>query len=251
MRAFLATAVLAVAFFAAPASAQTDATLTASEYVARGLPPIDRDWTPGDYTAASQMLNQLPIAQLPHTNSEKSGAVLDRIVNRSSIAPCQNPSVDLIQRMQVCAPALGAISTILLHYSMAMTPQDVSRGEDNIRIMNYCMLIAAELSTMMTEFVATLDPSAADYSYRVNAIGRARGGLAQMIEGAIMSLEAAPGPFPENARVDAARTLAEVYGRMIQNVTPETRTSLDARIRAVAQTDRNESVRAALAAFAT
>lgn len=249
MRALFLAAAL-VAFVVAPAQAQqADASLSVSEYASRGFPAINRDWTPEDYTVAMRVLTDVPLAELPRTNSEKSGAVIDRMVNRNSLAACQDRAAALIQRMQLCAPALGAISQILMRYSVALDG-DVSRGEDNLRIMSYCLLIAAELSDMMTAFTPTLDPNDPDYARRLGGLNQARGGLAQMIEGALMTLEAPAGVFPEHARPGVATTLAEVYARMMSNVATASQAPFDARLRAIAVNDRNPDVRAALAAFA-
>jgi hypothetical protein len=80
-------------------TADQDESLAPDEYVARGLPPVDRPWSAGDILSALLVLQELANEgdqYLPRYQSERSGAVFARLTSpqnldwyRDSTAPLQ------------------------------------------------------------------------------------------------------------------------------------------------------------------
>lgn len=237
-----AFAALALAF-AAPAFAQS--TLTASEYAARGVPPVDRPWTAQDYPYASAALRDLRAGQLPRTNAPESAAILDRLTDVASLTSCRDIPGDLRARMLACSAVLRATSEILQAYADVIDA-DPRYGEDAIRIIAAALQSAAVTNDLFLAFAETLDPN----DPRRGALGQAADGLAQMMNGAIQTLTQRD-IYPPHARVYLAGVIADIYPRLAPSFSAEARAPLEAELSRLARRDSNRQVRDALAAFAS
>ena len=118
-----ALALPALAQAPAPAEGQEgrapapDRSLTPDRYLARGLPSVERPWTPADYATAQAALARLAAADplaLPRKDSRASSRVFARMTARDNALAARGAPVQ--ERLQGGADALGSLDAILATY---------------------------------------------------------------------------------------------------------------------------------------
>lgn len=231
------------------AQPQSDHSLSSAEYVAHGVPSPAQPWSAQDYTAAGTAFAALSPDQLPRAASAQSGEMMRRMTDPAVLEICSDQSRPLQTRLQQCSALLIGETQILRVY-LAAFEHDMSYADDTLDLLTFTMRGTADLSEMMTAYMPTLDVNDPSYASRLAGADRAKRGLAQMMSGAVVCMGQRD-VYSDAARLRLAQVVTAIYPRILTNLPAASQTELAASLRALATTDPNADIRAALAAFAT
>lgn len=230
---------------AAPAVRITpDRSLTAAEYAAAGLPPVDHPWTHAEITAAARALTTLvagDVSRLPREGSARSGAVFSRFVDVARVDPAAPMSMDDEFGY------LGALTDVLRLYVT-----DTTRGfmdAETVALTDVLLALSARS-------IASALPRLTEHASRAlsddgvfSGFRRMVGGFDETAHGAVTML------FERDHFRPAVRTrLVAVLRARLPSVTshlaPDQRNVLRLRVEHVARDERPDALVPALRALA-
>jgi hypothetical protein len=173
---------------ATEAVAAPDHSLTTAEYVARGVPPIDKPWTSAEYLDAEVALQQIAKddpTQLPRFKSPKSGALFDRMTSSQNLPPVVDRS-EIGGRLSAIEPLLNDSVQVFLIYIKASSP---TRSFDAEGLELGAFLVRAQIQSVLLIDEAIKENAALATNEKVNAglrqtkagLAQSSGGLVQMI----------------------------------------------------------------------
>lgn len=141
-----------------------DRSLTTEQYVAFGMPAIDRAWTLDDYRQAARALREIAgkdPRELPRRGSPRSGKVFARMANAENLALIANQPVSIESRGRTISASLGATGDLLSVYIRASTPAGVFSAEvvDLYSLMLHLNVIVAQISEEFITSVPADDPT--------------------------------------------------------------------------------------------
>jgi len=164
-----------------------DGSLGADAYVALGFPATDRAWSPFDHGTAGGVLAAVEFLKLPRRGSPRSGAVFARMTDRRAYGMVEDTSIPLQSRLQVVVAGLQGNGALLKRYAAAHLAGQGSFAAECFDLT--CLGLHA--TRRMAWLVSTVpvpsegDPARGPYD---RSLGQVRGGLAQVIQGAIVTL---------------------------------------------------------------
>jgi hypothetical protein len=238
---------LVLAVSASVAQADTPA-LSPTDYMARGMPAVDRLWIGDDYAAAARVLQQLDASQLPRGASPNSGAVMARLIDPGNLDFCDSSSTPVAARMQPCLTMMKATSDVLKLYYAAFL-KDRGFADDMAGVAGYLIEVSASEAGLMDEFLPMLDKNDPSYARRMAGVEQARGGLAEIVQGMLL-VASDRQTLSDTARIKLAAIIAASYPRIATQLPPLSKIEFDKTLRRMAQIDPSAGVRAALAPFA-
>jgi len=227
----------------AQAIATADLTLAPDAYMDMGLPAIDRPWAPQDYRSAMNVLLGLDENEIPRSNS-RSAAVFDRIADPENLGLLLNGSLPLYQRLLASLEIMESANAILKIYYAAQTTSP-ALSDDTMSIFGFVLQATSAQLRLIDEFVATLDSSDSAYETRMEGLERMKGGLAQIVQGVLMSL-GEDHVYGEGARVGLAGIVADTYPTMRPMLPRLARVEFDRRLKEMADDSAEPAIAAEL-----
>lgn len=103
-----------------PDAPSFDPSLTISEYVAMGMPPIDRPWTEDDQVIAAECIKKISEEKpncLPRFNSPKSGRLFERLIDTDLLFQLKNDEVSVEARIAIATKGFDAIADSSVCYA--------------------------------------------------------------------------------------------------------------------------------------
>lgn len=164
--------------------------MSLSWYIEHGFPACDRQWTGTEMLAAGKAVDELARtapASLPRFGSKRSGAMFARITNIENMAMPQNKSLPVQSRLGNFDGYLQGLNTIFKAY-FAHAGREIGNDE-LVELFSHMLDTMAVMSSLMDEFVATLDKSASNYQVRMDGLRKAKEGTAITVSGVLMCLE--------------------------------------------------------------
>jgi hypothetical protein len=213
------------------------------------LPATDHTWRAADFQAALAALSAVPATQLPRLTSSRGAAVLGRLTDPVTLAPCADASTPPAARIPECLALQRASSGVLRLY-LAVFPADVSYGPEVLRLMGFGVQTTAAFMPLLDALVASLDPSDPSYATRMQGAEQARGGAIEVVGGALSTLTVDRHFYPEQNLAPFARILAESFPVLTRDAPESRRAELTRRLAQIANEDRDAAVREALARYA-
>ena len=169
---------------------EEDHSLSVGEYIARGMPTLEREWVAQDFEDAAQVLKRLAqedSSRLPRFESVKSGALFARFANPENLTVLRDRSLPIKMRVGLLDEYLTGMKTILRVYIDAlMRGQPTDR--EVIRMMGVLTRLTRLTYPLMYEFTATLPPDDPKMEARRAGIQQMREGTATMLQGWLLTL---------------------------------------------------------------
>ena len=221
-----------------------DLSLTPAEYIELGFPAPDRPWTTPDYQVVFRTMQTLPIALFPRTKSPKSGVVMDRLTNIDNLSVFFNRSLPLNQRLMLSLDFLDAVNGITKLYLAACNRAPLYA--DDLLLMQGFMLHAtvAQLE-LVDEFLPTLDKTDPTYPTRIEGLNKMKQGIAQMIQGALISLEERK-LYSEQSREEFASTIAATFPNISTHLPALSVIEFKTTLRRIASQETNTSIKSSI-----
>jgi hypothetical protein len=167
-----------------PASPPPDNSLTAEQYVERGLPAIDRVWAPADVVQVAKIFGTFTAAQyrdLPRYESQRSGKVFARITSPRNIEILEDPTWPLKMRLEQALGYIQGNKQLLKVYMSALANKDVG-GTELVELMGSHLRMTVTLLKLVDEFVPTLDKNDPTYPVRMQGLEQMKQGLAARLD---------------------------------------------------------------------
>ncbi|MCZ7646860.1 MAG: hypothetical protein M5U26_16485 [Planctomycetota bacterium] len=227
-----------------------DRSLAPEAYAEAGLPPLDRPWTGADMDKAQQVLRDLAAKddqQLPRIESPRSQAVFKRMVSDENLAPFRDANVALDQRLPGVSDFMLKFNGLLMLYYGPLSQQ---RGyqREILELLAYVLKVANQASSVVDEFLPSLDKNDPTYLARMAGFNRMKAGMTQILDGAVTTLtETNVYSKPDLARY--ARQIKESLPRLAPSIGPEVAQSLPGRIQRIAEAEADPDYKAALEAL--
>jgi hypothetical protein len=180
-------------FSAGPARAQdaaspvaaADNSLTTAQYIAAGMPAIDKPWTLDQYdavTAALQSVAKDDPTHLPRFMSPKSGDVFDRMISQENLKSFYDKSIPVADRLQ----AFGGLTKFLAIVTMYSDASKPNAALDIELLKLGGFILRAELAACLAsdEFVAA-HPEAKNDPKTADGLNQVKAGSAQSAGGVV------------------------------------------------------------------
>jgi hypothetical protein len=174
---------------AAPLTIPADHSLANDQYIGLGFPSYDPEWSGQDLTVAASKLKTLAADnpdQMPRYASDKSGKVFARIVSPENLKLYGDKSLTISARLPQGLQYLQATGDILNMYLAAFTAGKVG-GDELIELFGSTLRVSDVMLELVDEFVPTIPKDDPSYQIRMNGLASMRGGLAQVVGGALDS----------------------------------------------------------------
>ena len=237
---------LAALLLGTAAAAAADHSLSVADYVAKGMPALDKAWDGRDYEKAAEVLDALDNDQLPHAASPRSGPVMARLTDPANLATCGNRATPLLQRVDPCGHlANGAVWVARLYYLSAK--RDSAYADDFLDTVGFLVESTAAEADEMGEFAQRNVGASAD-AQRTAVLGDARAHLVRET-GAILRILADRQSASDAARVRFAKTLVANFPAIAAQLPPDSAEDFRRKLHDMAETDKSPDVRAALSGF--
>lgn len=221
-----------------------DATLTVAAYMEKGVPAPDRPWGAPDYAATWRALSTLPHEQLPSIRSDRSRTYVDRLAARENLEFLQNRTLPIKGRMGPSLELAQESNRVFKLY-LAAVQDDGSRVADLFRLMSFSLRLTCVQCEMIEEFLPTLDKGDPTNKTRLEGLAQMKVGLAQTVQGALISLGDASLRTVDSRR-DLAEAFAEMFPRIAPTLPPLTKDEFVATIRRLVESEPEGEVKATL-----
>lgn len=230
--------------------AVADNSLPDDRYVALGLPAYDHAWMSRDLAVAAERLEALAVQhpeQLPRFASGRSGKTFARIAAPADRRFFETRSLALGVRMSEAMAFLSASNSIVKVYIGGYTAGQIA-GADLIELMGSQLRSSLVVLELLDELVPTISKDDPKYQTRMAGVDKVRGGLAQVVSGAITS-------FSETQvySVDDRRKLAEycreTFPALVPRLTPASRAEVHQRLDQLVSDARSRELRPQLVAL--
>lgn len=193
----------------APLAPPRDTSLNEPEYLAKGLPAIDRAWGAVEYGRAAQVLGAIAAespSQLPRYESERSGAVFSRITTMQNMTVIADQSLLLETRLAEAVAQLKSLGEIMRIYVSAHQT-GVTDYAEPFEIMGALFRRVSQAIPLAEESASELTKSDPTYKARTKGREQLKSDIVFSIDGAITTLNDRNIPKPYRRRV--LRYLAE------------------------------------------
>lgn len=229
--------------------ASTDAYIV-TEYVAKGVPAPDRDWSPADYRTAAEALSRIveaDRAKLPRIDDVRTSALFNRMVSTDNLSLLGNEGIELKERMELVAGYLkGAQSLFMLYISSIDDPAEFD--VELVEWMGFVLRVSVVMQVLARRYMDSLPADDPHRSTRLEAQERMRKGHAMVINGAIESLTETQ-TYRDSSRVRMLEFLAETFPILIEGLLPQSRAEVPVRVRALIENEKSPGVKRALEAL--
>lgn len=222
-----------------------DASLTVAAYIEAGAPAADREWNSEDYAKLVEILQatvEKDAHQLPRFESEKSGALMRRLVSESNFRVFQDLNLPMSTRLPEAAAFaqnLAQLTGIYLQASNQGEPFD----RELVELMGFIARVNVEIWTLADEFLASLPED--ERGGKSGAIDTMRGGTAQVVIGAIRSFSEATTYRPTELR-RFATLLAPSVPKLLPRLSAESSKEALIALREMSTENCDDEVRALL-----
>ncbi|HEX2833151.1 MAG TPA: hypothetical protein VHW00_09055 [Thermoanaerobaculia bacterium] len=222
-----------------------DESLTVAAYVEAGAPAADREWSSHDYAKFVEVLQgtvEKDAHQLPRFDSEKSGALMRRLVSETNFRVFQDTNLPMSTRLPEAAAFaqnLALLTGIYLQASNQGEPFD----RELVELMGFIARVNDEIWTLADEFLASLPEE--ERGAKSGAIDTMRGGTAQVVIGAIQSFSEATTYRPAELR-RFATLLAPSLPKLLPRLSAESSKEALIALRKMSSENCDDEVRALL-----
>ena len=220
-----------------------DRTLTPDEYMDIGLPAVDRPWAPQDYRSAMNVILALDDNEIPRSGS-RSAAVVDRMANPENLGLLLNRSLPLDQRVLASLEIMESTNAIVKFYYAAQSANP-ALADDTMTLLGFLLQGTSAQLRLIDEFVPTLDSTDPTYETRMAGLDGMKAGLAQIVQGVLVSL-GEDHVYSEAARAALAARVAETYPAMQPMLPPLARVEFDRLLKQMAEDAPEAGIRSAL-----
>ena len=174
---------------AAPAAIE-DKSWPDERYISWGLAAYDHDWSSRDLGHAADRLKSLSMThpdQLPRFESERSGKTFARLAAPADVSFFRRRSLSLDVRLPEALERFQASGALFELYLSAFAAKQVA-GADLIELIGALLRNCVVVVELVDELVAKLPKDDPGYQERMAGLDQMRGGLAEVLSGAITGL---------------------------------------------------------------
>lgn len=193
----------------------SDYSWTVETYLEKGLPPVDRVWTVGDFRKGQEVLEAACVfsaKHLPRFKSKHSGPVFARFISEENLAPALDESIDLELRISTAMGVFGAMHKLLPLY---VRPQ--SKGErydeERVEISSLRLKVVRvilKLKQSELDRLAEADPGRPEMEAKLDQL---KGALSRIVINSLRDLE------PDRRfRKQACITMAGYFNEIVPGV---------------------------------
>lgn len=212
------------------------------EYIQKGLPASDREWSSPEAERAMKALTALAAddpRQLPHFESARSGIVFARMVNPDNLALSRDQSLPLSARLTDAMNSLQATNQILKLYLREVVAGSSIYARDLIELVGYQLHVVVELTSLADEMALTIPKDDPNYDARMKGFDQMRSGLATMVSGSLLTLTERA-VYSKADRVALMGHLKRTLPSIMPRLTEASRLDLQARVRELAEDQSND-----------
>jgi hypothetical protein len=229
-------ALLFCSIAAVSASAQNypdDTSLPIAEYLALGVPPVDRPWSVDDYKTAVFVLDSIGQAQpgaLPQYQSERSGALFARLVAIDN-AQAADPTITDAVKLNGMLPLTQEFANLMRIYT-APGAQGIVFDNELAELLGYFLSTADTVAALATRVITEAGQAAILKDTTNGALIQMRSGLTLTAVGAIEPMGVMEPLETSALRLPARRRLAAHVGAHVPAIAPLLTDSGRAEVRA-------------------
>jgi hypothetical protein len=240
-----------IAAIAAPIPA-ADRSLAPSEYIARGMPAHDRNWTGDDYERAAAVLKELAAADpatLPRRASSRSGLLFARMTSTRNLELMHTPELDVRQQLGVAVPLFQALNQVLAVYASA-SREDAVLDAELVDLLDLTLRATLELVGIADAFFASLPRDDPNSKARLDGRDQMKAGMASIVDGGLTTLTE-HGMYRNSELERLARGLQEVLPRLLPSLPPGARQEIPVRLERMISDEPDAAFRVHLRAIAS
>jgi hypothetical protein len=201
-----------------------DKSFTSIEYIQKGMPAYDRDWSGEDMVSASNVLTSIAnedLRQLPRYRSERSGEVFARIISPENLSIFQNGTLPLRTRLSLVSRHIAGLNQISKLYLKGLIER-ATDGREGVELLGAVLRTAAVMGPILDEFLPTLDRNDPSYKTRMAGLEKMKKGMAEIVAGGLQTLTDRETYRTEDL-IRAASLMKETFPRILAKVTPGSR----------------------------
>ncbi len=198
---------------------RVDESLTTEEYLRRGLPPLDRDWTPDDWLKAAKVLLAVRLKgaeQLPRYKSERSGAVFAHLTSMAVIDRIRQKGGSPADQFPLVLNVFQARAQIFKLYLAALEFSNEFDSEVvEMMAMQYRTL--AVLFDLTEAYLATFKKDDPSYAVRAEGIDKMKRAAATLL-GVGLAMLTQRQSFRLSERRRFVRAMEETFPRILPHL---------------------------------
>lgn len=211
-----------------------DRSLTTNEYLANGLPAIDRPWSSSDMMTTAVRLEAIckeGFGKLPKYESDRSGAVFARMTSDENFAFALDRSFPLDVRLPHIMRLLESGNRINKLYLQGFSNGEIA-DRSVIELLGWMLRVTAVAMPLINEFTASLNPDDPSHPVRMEGLERSKRGLATMVDGGLITLTERESYSRDNTLV-LIRYMQGTFPTIFPNLPPLSRREFKQRIDAM------------------
>lgn len=227
-----------------------DRSLEAIDYVQSGLPAPDRSWSGSDMAKAADVFAEIAsddAGKLPRYDSDRSGEVFARMLDKTNLEHYGDPSLPVEQRLRDCGIYIHASNEIAELYLESHRQGD-SEGSEFIEMMGSQLRVAVVLLRLADEVQQRFGES--DSAALTQVTGKAKAAAAGMFAGSLEMLPEGQ-TYQTSVLKRLIRCLQETAPEILPRLSAEVQTETLNRLRTFANNPAMQNLNPELAEFAS
>jgi hypothetical protein len=228
-----------------------DFSLGVEDYVRKGVPSTDREWSSKDFLGAVKALSEIAredVRKLPRAGSRTSGRLFERIISKRFLKDIEEAARSLdFARISVNMEYIEGLKQANLLYANASLKIGAAFDVEIIAIQSIILRIVPIMAEFGDRFIESL-PAEKRTKNRIEGLQQMKAGYVEMVRGTILGLSDRQFVRPEET-VKLAGALEEVLPRFFPHIANKPRSELVESLRKMADAELEPSIKSAIIAI--